>query len=181
MSAEYRRDLIRDAFINGLSWRSIRLRLLKNNQLTVAQAYDKACSLRIAQELFDACLNCPLPKCCDDHAARKRQSLTCKWTQKWWHAFGGYLSKLRSWAIFVVYLTISVVSVLPETLAVIRAERKDISPRYVFLNHPLSDWVNHNEVKQPVNHHHLLYIRLQLSVPQVYLRHLCKFLSKELL
>lgn len=54
---EHRNDLVRDAFINGLSSHSIRQRLLENNELTVAQAFDKARSLRTAQEHSEAYLN----------------------------------------------------------------------------------------------------------------------------
>ena len=56
---EYRNEFVRDAFINGLSSPSIRQRLLENNQLTVTQAFDKARSLRTAQEHSDAYLNRP--------------------------------------------------------------------------------------------------------------------------
>ena len=52
----YRNELVRDAFINGIYSHSIRQRLLENNELTVAQAFDKARSLRTAQEHSEAYL-----------------------------------------------------------------------------------------------------------------------------
>ena len=47
---EYRLDLVRDAFINGLASHHIRQRLLENAELTVNQAYMTAMSLSLAQE-----------------------------------------------------------------------------------------------------------------------------------
>ena len=47
---EYRLDLVRDAFINGLASHHIRQRLLENAELTVNQAYKTAMSLHLAQE-----------------------------------------------------------------------------------------------------------------------------------
>ena len=47
---EYRRELVRDAFINGLSSHHIRQRLLENAELSVDQAYKSALSLQLAQE-----------------------------------------------------------------------------------------------------------------------------------
>ena len=47
---EYRLDLARDAFINGLTLHHIRQRLLENAELTVNQAYKTAMSLHLAQE-----------------------------------------------------------------------------------------------------------------------------------
>ena len=54
---EYRNELVRDAFINGIQSHSIRQRLLENNELSVDQAFEKACSLRTAQEHSEAYLN----------------------------------------------------------------------------------------------------------------------------
>ena len=53
---EYRNELVRDAFINGISSHTIRQRLLENAELTVDQAYDIACSLWTAQEHSEAYL-----------------------------------------------------------------------------------------------------------------------------
>ena len=53
---EYRNELVRDAFINGLSSHSIRQRLLENDQLSVTQAFDNARSLRTAQDHSEAYL-----------------------------------------------------------------------------------------------------------------------------
>ena len=51
MSAEnYRQELVRDAFINGISSHSIRQRLLENQTLTLTQAYDQARSLDCAEK-----------------------------------------------------------------------------------------------------------------------------------
>ena len=47
---EYRLDLVRDAFINGLASHHIRQRLLETNELTNDQAFNKARSLFRAQE-----------------------------------------------------------------------------------------------------------------------------------
>ena len=47
---EYRRELVRDAFINGLSSHHIRQRLLENAELSIDQAYRSAMSLQLAQE-----------------------------------------------------------------------------------------------------------------------------------
>ena len=47
---EYRQELVRDAFINGLSSHHIRQRLLENAELSVDQAYKSALSLQLAQE-----------------------------------------------------------------------------------------------------------------------------------
>ena len=49
-SDEYRLDLVRDAFINGLASHLICQRLLENAELTVNQAYKTAMSLHLAQE-----------------------------------------------------------------------------------------------------------------------------------
>ena len=51
---EYKNELVRDAFINGLSSHAIRQRLLENNELTATQAFDTARSLRTAQEHSEA-------------------------------------------------------------------------------------------------------------------------------
>ena len=47
---EYRLDLVRDAFINGLASHHIRQRLLESNELTFDQAFNQARSLFQAQE-----------------------------------------------------------------------------------------------------------------------------------
>lgn len=47
---EHRLDLVRDAFINGLASHHIRQRLLENNELSVADAFNRARSLCQAQE-----------------------------------------------------------------------------------------------------------------------------------
>jgi len=47
---EYRKELARDAFINGLSSRTIRQRLLENYRLTLDQAFDIASSMSMAME-----------------------------------------------------------------------------------------------------------------------------------
>ena len=47
---EYRLDLVRDAFINGLTSHHIRQRLLESNELTVDQAFNKVRSLSQAQK-----------------------------------------------------------------------------------------------------------------------------------
>ena len=47
---EYRRELVRDAFINGLSSHHIRQRLSENAELSIDQAYRSAMSLQLAQE-----------------------------------------------------------------------------------------------------------------------------------
>ena len=46
---EYRQELIRDAFINGLMSSAIRQRLLENRQLTLESAFTQACSIELAQ------------------------------------------------------------------------------------------------------------------------------------
>ena len=47
---EYRKELVRDAFINGLSSHTIRQRLLENHRLTLDQAFDIASSMNMAVE-----------------------------------------------------------------------------------------------------------------------------------
>ena len=47
---EYRKELVRDAFINGMSSYHARQRLLENNELTLEAAFNIANSLRMAQE-----------------------------------------------------------------------------------------------------------------------------------
>ena len=47
---QYRKEYIRDAFINGLSSNHIRQRLLENNNLTLEDAYQKARTLELAQK-----------------------------------------------------------------------------------------------------------------------------------
>ena len=47
---EYRKEYIRDAFINGLSSQHIRQRLLENNNLSLEDAYQKARTLELAQK-----------------------------------------------------------------------------------------------------------------------------------
>ena len=54
---EYRNELVRDAFVNGIASHSIRQRLLENSELTITQAFDNARSLRTAQEHSAAYLN----------------------------------------------------------------------------------------------------------------------------
>ena len=167
---EYRNELVRDAFIKGLSSPSIRQRLLQNNQLTVTQAFDTARSLRTALEHSDAYLNraniATITHQAEDNPSPASEpnsdDVVVECTSQ---------KKLCYFCVFLYHTR-----GLPETSAVIPAVRKDISPRYVVLNHPLSDRVNHNVVKQQVNYHHQLYVRLQLPVPQVWLQHLCKFL-----
>ena len=53
---EYRKELVRDAFINGISSHVIRQRLLENSELTVERASQIACSLEIAQQHSEAYL-----------------------------------------------------------------------------------------------------------------------------
>ena len=47
---EYRLDLVRNAFINGLASHQIRQRLLESNESTVDQAFNRARSLQQALE-----------------------------------------------------------------------------------------------------------------------------------
>ena len=47
---EYRNELIRDAFINGIISNAIRQRLLENKELTLDTAFDQARSLDLAQK-----------------------------------------------------------------------------------------------------------------------------------
>ena len=46
----YRQEYIRDAFINGLNSNTIRQRLLENNDLTLAEAFQQARTLELAQK-----------------------------------------------------------------------------------------------------------------------------------
>ena len=55
VSAEvYRQEYIRDAFINGFCSNSIRQRLLENNNMTLADAYQQARTLELAQKQSDS-------------------------------------------------------------------------------------------------------------------------------
>ena len=56
---EYRKELVRDAFINGISSHVIRQRLLENSELTVERAFQIACSLETAQQHSEAYLQHP--------------------------------------------------------------------------------------------------------------------------
>ena len=56
---EYKKELARDAFINGISLHVIRQRLLKNSELTVERASQITCSLETAQQHSEACLQHP--------------------------------------------------------------------------------------------------------------------------
>ena len=56
---EYRKKLVRDAFINGISSHVIRQRLLENSKLTVERAFQIACSLETAQQHSGAYLQHP--------------------------------------------------------------------------------------------------------------------------
>ena len=56
---EYKDDMIRDSFINGLSSNFIRQRLLENRTLTFTEAHEKACSIELAK------LNCETYTCQD--------------------------------------------------------------------------------------------------------------------
>ena len=56
---EYRKELVRDAFINGISSHVIRQRLLENSELTVKRASQIACSLETAQQHSEAYLQHP--------------------------------------------------------------------------------------------------------------------------
>ncbi|XP_064116504.1 uncharacterized protein LOC135222349 [Macrobrachium nipponense] len=59
VSAEqYREELIRDAFINGLASPMIWQRLLENKTLDLQAAYDQACSLDLAQSQDSICNKC---------------------------------------------------------------------------------------------------------------------------
>ena len=49
-SEEYRKEMIRDAFINGISSHTIRQRLLENNELTLERAFEQARTLDSAQK-----------------------------------------------------------------------------------------------------------------------------------
>ena len=51
---QYREELVRDSFINGLSLPLIRQRLLENTTLSLEQAYTQAISLDLAQKKADA-------------------------------------------------------------------------------------------------------------------------------
>ena len=51
---QYREELVRDSFINGLSLPFIRQRLLENTTLSLEQAYTQAISLDLAQKNADA-------------------------------------------------------------------------------------------------------------------------------
>ncbi|XP_042233747.1 uncharacterized protein LOC121873934 [Homarus americanus] len=51
---EYREELVRDAFINGLSSANMRQRLLENQALTLSQAFDQVRSLDLAQRTSEA-------------------------------------------------------------------------------------------------------------------------------
>ena len=51
---QYREELVRDSFINGLSLPPIRQRLLENTTLSLEQAYTQAISLDLAQKNADA-------------------------------------------------------------------------------------------------------------------------------
>ncbi|XP_042237354.1 uncharacterized protein LOC121876351 [Homarus americanus] len=51
---EYREELVRDAFINGLSSANIRQRLLETQALTLSQAFDQTRSLDLAQRTLEA-------------------------------------------------------------------------------------------------------------------------------
>ena len=53
---EYRKELVLDAFINGISSHVIRQRLLENSELTVERASQIACSLETAQQHSEAYL-----------------------------------------------------------------------------------------------------------------------------
>lgn len=48
-AAEYKEELIRDSFINGLTSPLIRQRLLENHSLTLQEAFDKASAMDLAQ------------------------------------------------------------------------------------------------------------------------------------
>ena len=48
-AAEYKEELIRDSFINGLASSLIRQRLLENSSLTLQEAFDKASTMDLAQ------------------------------------------------------------------------------------------------------------------------------------
>ena len=61
---EYWKELVRDAFINGISSHVIRQTLLENSELTVKRAFQIACSLETAQQHSEAYLQHP-----DDMAA----------------------------------------------------------------------------------------------------------------
>ena len=50
---QYREELVRDSFINGLSLPLIRQRLLENTTLSLQQAYTQAISLDLAQKNAD--------------------------------------------------------------------------------------------------------------------------------
>ena len=56
---EYKDDMKRDSFINGLSSNCIRQRLLENKTLTFTEAHEKACSIELAK------LNCETYTCQD--------------------------------------------------------------------------------------------------------------------
>ena len=56
---EYRKELVRDAFINGISSHVIRQKLLENSELTVERAFQIACSLETAQQHSEAYLQQP--------------------------------------------------------------------------------------------------------------------------
>ena len=58
---EYRSQMIRDSFINGLTSNYIRQRLLENAELSLDQAYEKARTLHIAQKNSEAYSQTSLP------------------------------------------------------------------------------------------------------------------------
>ena len=49
---EYRKEMIRDAFINGITSHSIRQRLLENAELSLEQGFETARTLRVSPEKF---------------------------------------------------------------------------------------------------------------------------------
>lgn len=55
---QYREELTRDAFINGLLSPAIRLRLLENQNLTLKTAFEKASMLETAQKQSTSYMNC---------------------------------------------------------------------------------------------------------------------------
>ena len=50
----YRQEYVRDAFINGLTTNTIRQRLLENNNLSLAEAFQQARTLELAQKQSDS-------------------------------------------------------------------------------------------------------------------------------
>ncbi|XP_064080666.1 uncharacterized protein LOC135197536 [Macrobrachium nipponense] len=58
---QYRQELVRDEFINGIASAFIRQRLLENKSLNLEAAHSQACTLDLAQRSADAYTSPPIP------------------------------------------------------------------------------------------------------------------------